>query len=284
MGIPFKVALGQVAPVHVAVTDPAVHALLTGGEEKRVARLAGVERLAVHLGPATPHAPQSAVLVGAGFEVRVPLAGVIDLDAETARIDKELAKVAADLTLLEKKLSNPSFVERAPAEVVAKDRARVEELREAREKLTNHRAMMTGADNQREDSPMETTPPAVPPVAPPQTTMVEKAEQAVEKVQEKVQEAVKAVQAAEKAVEKKAQKAVAQGKKAVKKAVARGKKAVAKGKKAGQKAVAQVRKAVKKATAKKAARKPAKAAKKVVKKIARKAPARKKPAKKAKKK
>ena len=263
MGIPFKVALGQGTPVHVAVTDPAVHALLTSGEERRVARLAGVEKLVVRLAPATPHGPQSAVAVGPGFEVRVPLAGVIDLAAETARIDKELAKVAADLTLLEKKLSNPSFVERAPAEVVAKDRARVEELREARLKLTNHRAMMTGAETKREDSPMETTPPAAPPAEP---TNVQKVEQAVEKVEEKVQEAVQAVQAEVKAIRKKAKPAVAKAKKAVKKAVAR------------------VKKAVKKATARKPAKKAAKKpAKKAARKVARKAPAR-KAAKKAKKK
>jgi len=274
MGIPFKVALGQVTPVHVAVTDPAVHALLHAGEEKRVARLAGVERLAVHLGTATPHAPQSAVAVGPGFEVRVPLAGVIDLAAETARIDKELARVAADLTLMEKKLSNPSFVERAPAEVVAKDRARVEELREARQKLTNHRAMMTGADNQREDAPMETTPPAVPPAAP--TTTVEKVEAVAAAAVEKGQEAVQAVQAAEKAVVKSARKTVKKGKAAVKKAVASARKSVASARKAGRKAVARVKKAVKRATAKKPA-------KKVAKKVARKAPAR-KVAKKAKKK
>jgi valyl-tRNA synthetase len=274
MGIPFKVALGQASPLHVAVTDPAVHRLLRAGEEKRVARMANVERLEIHLATATPHAPQSAVAVGAGFEVRVPLAGVIDLAAETARIDKELAKVAADLTLLEKKLSNPSFVERAPAEVVAKDRARVEELREARTKLTNHRAMMTGADNQREDSPMETTPPNVPASTP--STTVEEVKQAVtagaEKVEAKVEEMAAAAKAEVKVVKTKAKKAVAKAKKAVKKAV---KQVQARAKKVE----AKVKKAVKKATAKKparkAARKPAKAA--------RKAPA-KKAAKKAKKK
>jgi valyl-tRNA synthetase len=272
MGIPFKVALGQALPVHVAVTDPAVYALLTAGEEKRVARLAGVEKLSVHLAAATPHAPQSAVAVGVGFEVRVPLAGVIDLAAETARIDKELAKVAADLTLMEKKLSNPSFVERAPAEVVAKDRARVEELREATQKLTNHRAMMSGATNQREEAPMETTPPNAAPATP---TTVEKAEQAaaavVAQVEAKGQEAVAAVQAEVKVVKAKAKQAMAKGKKAVKKAVKQVKTQA-------KKVEAKVKKAVKKATARKPAKKaPAKKA------AAKKAPA-KKAAKKAKKK
>ncbi len=299
MGIPFKVALGAGTPVHVAVTDPAVHALLTSGEEKRVARLAGLAGLTVHLAAATPRLPQSAVKVGAGFEVRVPLAGVIDLAAETARIDKELGKVEADLTLLEKKLSNPSFVARAPAEVVAKDRARVAELLEAKLKLTNHRALMTGADTTREDSPMETTPPSTPPAAPPPApTVTEEVKQAATAVAEKVQEAGQAIQAEAKVIEKKAKKAVQQveakakavvkdakaavkkGKAAVKKGQANVKKAVASVKKTAKKVEAKVKKAVAKATKKAPAKKaPAK-------KPAKKAPAKaaKKPAKKAKKK
>ena len=102
----------------VAVADAAVHALLVGGEDRRVARLAGLAQLEVRHAAATPRMAQSTVSVGPGFEVRIPLAGVIDLTVETARIDKELAKVDSDLALLERKLSNPSFVERAPAEVV----------------------------------------------------------------------------------------------------------------------------------------------------------------------
>jgi valyl-tRNA synthetase len=241
MNIPFKVALGQAEPVHVAVTDPATHAVLAGGEDRRVARLAGIERLALHLAAATPGRPQSAVGVGPGFEVRVPLAGVIDVAAETARIDKELAKVEADLTLLEKKLSNPSFVERAPAEVVAKDRARIAELLEARQKLTNHRAMMIGADEPRREDPMETTPPSIPTPTPEAAP----AAPAPAPVAAAPAPAPAKKPAAKKAAPKKAAKKPAAKKAAPKKAPAKAAKKPAK--KAAKKAVKAAKKPAKKA-------------------------------------
>ncbi len=146
MNVAFKTPLGQGEPVHVAVADPATLALVAAGEDRRIARLVNAARLVFHPGASTPPVPQSAVGVGDGFEVRVPLAGVIDLAAETARIDREVARVDGDLAGLERKLATPSFVERAPAEVVEKDRARAAALREAREKLTRHRAVLAGGD------------------------------------------------------------------------------------------------------------------------------------------
>jgi valyl-tRNA synthetase len=143
MNIPFKVAVRA----EIAVPDPETHALLVDGEIRRVQRVAGVESPHVILGAATPTVTQSAVAVGPGFEVRVPLAGVVDVAGETARIDKEIAKIHADLESIAKKLANPSFVAKAPPEVVEKDRARAEELREKRGKLEAHRAMLSGTAN-----------------------------------------------------------------------------------------------------------------------------------------
>ena len=295
MNIAFKVALGRETPVHVAVVDAATHALLDAGESRRVARLTHVENLRVHLAAATPRVPQSAVGVGPGFEVRVPLAGVIDVGAETVRVDKELAKVEADLRLIEGKLSNPSFVARAPAEVVEKDRARVEELRKTKQKLINHRAVMTGAEQPTEEKTMETNNPN-PNVTPAHAQpVVERMEQAAAAVVEAAKEAVQAVQAQAGELEKKAapviakakrdvKQAVAKASQGVKRAVANAKRAVKKASKTGaarravKKAATQVArkaraagKAVKKAM-KKTARKPVrKVAKKVAKKVARKA-------------
>jgi valyl-tRNA synthetase len=254
MNIPFKVALGQGEPVHVAVTDPVTHALLEGGEDRRVARLAGIDRLALHLGSATPRRAQSAVAVGPGFEVRVPLAGVIDLGAETARVDRELARVATDLALLEGKLSNPSFVERAPAEVVAKDRGRVEELREARRKLTNHRAMLMGADQRSEEEPMETKNPGAP-AGEPQTPMLEKAEQVATAVAGAAKGAVEAVTAEAKELERKARPAIAKARKKAKELEKKARPAIAKAKRTARSLVAKAKKAVRHAKASRAARK-----------------------------
>jgi valyl-tRNA synthetase len=284
MNIAFKVALGQETPVHVAVTDAATLALLEAGEARRVARLTHVEKLQLHLSAATPRVAQSTVGVGAGFEVRVPLAGVIDVGAETARIDKELGKVDADLRLIDGKLSNPNFVARAPAEVVEKDRARAEELRTTRQKLINHRAVVSGADQPMEEKTMEnsTQNPSVTPA--PAQPAVEKVGQAINAGVEAVKaEAVKFEQQMEKKAAptiQRAKTAVAKARKAVKQGVAGARKAVKKG-------VADARKAVKKA-GKSFSRKPSKKAPaKAVKKVARKPAkpvAKKKAAKKAKKK
>jgi len=98
--------------------------------------LAGLSELTVS--PPGPKPPQSAAHVAQAMEIYVPLAGVIDLDAERARLLKEIAKADADLTAVQRKLGNPSFVERAPAEVVQKDRERLEELKARKAKLHDH--------------------------------------------------------------------------------------------------------------------------------------------------
>jgi valyl-tRNA synthetase len=68
-------------------------------------------------------------------QVCVHLAGTIDVQAETARIDKDLAKTEKERAGVNGRLSNPSFVERAPADIVEKERARLAELEEKIGKL-----------------------------------------------------------------------------------------------------------------------------------------------------
>ncbi|MFL5272861.1 MAG: class I tRNA ligase family protein, partial [Anaeromyxobacteraceae bacterium] len=140
MNVPFKVAFRD---AQVGALSPAALATVEA-EAGRLKRLANLE--SVTFGTAsTRKVPGSAVAVGAGFELRVPLAGAVDMTAEDARIAKEMAKVDADLAGIEKKLANPSFVARAPAEVVEKDRARAGELREKRLRLEAHRSMLAEA-------------------------------------------------------------------------------------------------------------------------------------------
>ncbi|MDX1812087.1 MAG: hypothetical protein R3240_09080, partial [Gammaproteobacteria bacterium] len=63
------------------------------------------------------------------MKVLIPLAGLIDKDAELARLDKEIGKLEKTLKGVEGKLSNPNFVDRAPADVVEKEKAKAEEMR-----------------------------------------------------------------------------------------------------------------------------------------------------------
>jgi len=77
----------------------------------------------------------AATAVAEGVTILVPLTGLVDVEKEKERVTRELAKVEKDLAVLEKKLSNESFVARAPAAVIAKDRERHAELETARGKL-----------------------------------------------------------------------------------------------------------------------------------------------------
>lgn len=70
------------------------------------------------------------------LELRVPLADLIDKDAEIARLEKEILKHNKDIERLEAKLSNSRFVERAPAEVVDKERDKLAAQQSALRKLS----------------------------------------------------------------------------------------------------------------------------------------------------
>src|SRR6202042_972499 len=82
-------------------------------------RLAGVESCRI-LEPARA-APISAVALLGTLEILVPMAGLIDPDAELDRLAKRQRKAEGDLKKLEDKLANAAFARNAPAEIVAKD-------------------------------------------------------------------------------------------------------------------------------------------------------------------
>jgi valyl-tRNA synthetase len=65
----------------------------------------------------------------------VPIKGLIDLDEEIQRLDKQIKDIAKSIGGIEKKLANPKFVDRAPEEVVQKNRDAIEEERGREQKL-----------------------------------------------------------------------------------------------------------------------------------------------------
>jgi len=74
-------------------------------------------------------APPSATALLGELRIFVPMAGLIDVEAERQRLGKQAKKVEAELSRAEAKLANPRFVDNAPAEVVAKERERQAEFR-----------------------------------------------------------------------------------------------------------------------------------------------------------
>ena len=62
-----------------------------------------------------------------GADIGLPLAGILDLDAERARLEKAIAGVTAEMEKISRKLDNPGFIAKAPDEVVAENRRRLDE-------------------------------------------------------------------------------------------------------------------------------------------------------------
>lgn len=69
-------------------------------------------------------------------ELFLPLEGLVDVDAERSRITKELEKISKEISKSEAKLGNPGFVDRAPAQVVDQERARLDEWKAKRDRLS----------------------------------------------------------------------------------------------------------------------------------------------------
>jgi valyl-tRNA synthetase len=79
--------------------------------------------------------PVAATHLIGDMQLLVPMQGLIDKDAEIARLDKEIQRLEKDTTRTEGKINNPNFVNKAPAEVVQKERDKLTDLVSALEQL-----------------------------------------------------------------------------------------------------------------------------------------------------
>ena len=94
-----------------------------------VKTLAAVEPLNVSL--TTPEKPENAMAaVVSGVEIYMPLKGLIDVDKETARLNKELLTLDKELARVSGKLSNEGFAAKAPPDVIEKEKAKQQEFEE----------------------------------------------------------------------------------------------------------------------------------------------------------
>jgi valyl-tRNA synthetase len=93
---------------------------------ERLAKIGRLQRLA---GSESPGHEGVAVVMAAEIEISIPMAGLIDVAEEIARIHKSLEKVDKEISIVERKLSNQKFVDNAPPAVVDQQRARLERYR-----------------------------------------------------------------------------------------------------------------------------------------------------------
>ncbi|MGY6278134.1 valine--tRNA ligase [Methylomonas sp. MgM2] len=110
-----------------------LNVLLQNGSEIDRANLAGSEVYLLKLGRLESitwldegdSAPESAIALVGDMKILIPMAGLIDKEAELARLDKEIQRIEKELPRIEGKLSNAAFVEKAPPAVIAKEREKL---------------------------------------------------------------------------------------------------------------------------------------------------------------
>ncbi len=123
-----KVESKRVAAIIVPKSE---YLALFESERETIIRLAGVEATKLEIKADLPEAPKQAVsLVTDGATVYLPLAEMLDLEVERTRLGREIELARKEIEKSEGTLSNASFVERAPAPVVAKEREKQAATRE----------------------------------------------------------------------------------------------------------------------------------------------------------
>jgi valyl-tRNA synthetase len=125
-----RVPPGVILPATVKAT--AAHTALLTAQAPLVQALA---RAALTVDPRATRPRSSALGVVGGTEVYVALEGVVDLAAERQRLEKEIRRAEEAIAFGRAKLGRPEFAERAPAEIVAKEREKVAEQEALRDKL-----------------------------------------------------------------------------------------------------------------------------------------------------
>ncbi|WP_018085807.1 valine--tRNA ligase [Desulfurispora thermophila] len=120
-----NVPLGKKAEVVLLCPDAGLRSLLESCRAD-IDNLATAQTVIVAKLPARPE--QAAHAVARGVEVYVPLKGLIDIDKERTRLQKELQTVEKDLAKVSGKLSNQGFLSKAPADVIQKERDKQAEL------------------------------------------------------------------------------------------------------------------------------------------------------------
>lgn len=117
---------GERVPVFVSAPDEQLRQVFNASADQ-IKRLVRASELLIESEAGAPKASARAVLAG-GAEVAVPLEGLIDFEQERQRLGREQEKLRSEAARLHAQLSNPNFVDRAPAEKVNELRTRIADI------------------------------------------------------------------------------------------------------------------------------------------------------------
>jgi valyl-tRNA synthetase len=101
-----------------------------------LARLAGLDPAAVEISAELAAPGKAVTLAAGGVTTYLPLAGLVDLAAERTRLQKEIDNIDKQLQRIDGLLGNPGFVNKAPTEVIERERGKQGELQSKRTQLT----------------------------------------------------------------------------------------------------------------------------------------------------
>ncbi len=127
--------------VLVRTSDSNLVAIITS-KKHALNALAGVKEWQIGIDLVAPAGSARQIITNA--DLFVPLAELIDIDAERLRLKKEIDQVMADLTKVDKNLANPAFLERAPRAVVEKEEAKKEEFISKKTRLEANLSALAG--------------------------------------------------------------------------------------------------------------------------------------------
>ncbi|HVX39681.1 MAG TPA: valine--tRNA ligase [Gemmatimonadaceae bacterium] len=113
--------------------------------EREAAAVGRLARATVTIADGAAEGAAAHAVITGGTEIVVPLAGLIDVDKECARLRGEVAELEKQIAAREGRLNNAKYVERAPANVVANDRAILQEMKSKREQLVDKVRSLCGA-------------------------------------------------------------------------------------------------------------------------------------------
>ncbi|MDD3731309.1 MAG: valine--tRNA ligase [candidate division Zixibacteria bacterium] len=132
---------GKKSDLHIKVNEPALAKLLEN-HIQYFRSLARVENLFCGVDVKKPPFSASAVISGA--EIYIPLSGLIDIELEKKRLQKNLDELKIQLEKISKKLANPDFLANAPKDVIEREKLKKEDFQERSQRLNKNLEQIMG--------------------------------------------------------------------------------------------------------------------------------------------